>query len=42
MARIDSEYRETFGKKPLHEPKGFVLPRARVPQDQLGEYLQSK
>jgi hypothetical protein len=39
MARIDSEFRETFAKKPLHEPKGFVVPRAQVPQDHLGEYL---
>ena len=39
MARIDSEYRETFGCKPLKEPKGFVAPRAQVPQHHLGEYL---
>ncbi|MBN9414399.1 MAG: hypothetical protein J0I12_03130 [Candidatus Eremiobacteraeota bacterium] len=39
MARIDSEYRETFGSRPLKEPKPFVAPRAQVPQQHLGEYL---
>lgn len=41
MARIDSEYRESFGSKPLREIKPFVAPRAQVPQHHLGEYLVS-
>ncbi len=41
MARIDSEYRESFGSKPLREPKPFVAPRVQVPQQHLGEYLVS-
>lgn len=39
MARIDGEFRETFGKKPLREGKGFAEPRAVVPSGHLGEYL---
>ena len=39
MARIDSEYRETFGSKPLRESKPFIAPQATVPSDKLGEYL---
>ncbi|MBS2035043.1 hypothetical protein JST97_08640 [bacterium] len=42
MARIDSEYRETFGSKPLREPKGFVAPRAHVSSQHLGEYLTAR
>lgn len=40
QARIRAEFQETFGKKPLREPVGFVAPGQQVPSQYLGEYLQ--
>lgn len=38
MQRIDDEYKETFGARPLREPSGFAAPRAQVPTTLLGDY----
>lgn len=38
LRRIDGEYREAFGRRPLREPVGFVAPQATVPREPLGDY----
>ena len=40
MQRIDGEDQETFGARPLREPKPFAAPRTQVPHQYLGDYLQ--
>jgi len=42
IQRIDSEFQESFGQKPLREPMGFVAPQHQVPQGQLGDYLPGR
>lgn len=39
LRRIDGEYQETFGDRPLRELKPFAAPAVQVPQDSLGDYL---
>jgi hypothetical protein len=38
--RIASEYSESFGNRPLREPKPFAAPEVEVPQQHLGPYTQ--
>lgn len=37
-ARIGSEYREAFGRRPLREPAGFALPTVTIPRDGMPDY----
>jgi hypothetical protein len=39
LERIDGEYRETFGSRPLREPNTFAAPSMQVPHQELGDYI---
>lgn len=41
QARVRSEYRESFGTRPLRSPSGFALPGTSIPTDRMPDYRTS-